>query len=460
MDETSPLISPLRESGDLSHSHQSESGSRRDGLDGVPGSAARVPPGSPGSSRERETLLDRGSSPRDFHRNEFNDDPEFREIVRKAERAIEEGIFPERISQGSSGSYFVKDVHGRVIGVFKPKTEEPYGQLNPKWTKWLQKLCCPCCFGRDCLVLNQGYMSEAGASLVDQRLALNIVPKTKVVYLASETFNYSAIDRVKAKGKRLALEKVPKVGQRFHRIGLPPKVGSFQLFVEGHKDADYWLRRFEAEPLPEMTNRQLQLQFERLVVLDYIIRNTDRGNDNWLIKYDCPADKGSKDEEWVMVKEPIVKLAAIDNGLAFPLKHPDSWRAYPFYWAWLAQAKVPFSQDIRELVLPKLTDPAFIRDLEEDLYELFKKDPGFDRGQFHKQLAVMRGQILNLSQALKEERSPLQLVQMPPVVVETRRAPQRDDSQSYTHSHTHSNTHTDDEMSYSTQSRKPFFSWW
>lgn len=42
--------------------------------------------------------------------------------------------------------------------------------------------------------------------------------------MASETFNYSAIDRVKSRGKRLALEKVPKVGQRFHRIGLPPKV--------------------------------------------------------------------------------------------------------------------------------------------------------------------------------------------------------------------------------------------
>lgn len=44
----------------------------------------------------------------------------------------------------------------------------------------------------------------------------------------------------------------------------------------------------------------------------------------------------------------------------------------PFYWAWLAQAKVPFSQEIRDLVLPKLSDPNFIKDLEEDLYELFK----------------------------------------------------------------------------------------
>lgn len=54
------------------------------------------------------------------------------------------------------------------------------------------------------------------------------------------------------------------------------QVGSFQLFVEGYKDADYWLRRFESEPLPEKSNHQLLLQFERLVVLDYIIRNTGR----------------------------------------------------------------------------------------------------------------------------------------------------------------------------------------
>ena len=68
----------------------------------------------------------------------------------------------------------------RTVGVFKPKNEEPYGHLNPKWTKWMHKTCCPCCFGRSCLIPNQGYMSEAGASLVDEKLGLNIVPKTKV----------------------------------------------------------------------------------------------------------------------------------------------------------------------------------------------------------------------------------------------------------------------------------------
>lgn len=56
----------------------------------------------------------------------------------------------------------------------------------------------------------------------------------------------------------------------------------------GYKDADFWLRKFEDEGMPENIAQEFQHQFERLIVLDYIIRNTDRGNDNWLIKYDKP----------------------------------------------------------------------------------------------------------------------------------------------------------------------------
>lgn len=44
----------------------------------------------------------------------------------------------------------------------------------------LLQLCCPCCFGRGCLLPNQGYLSEAAASLVDTKLGLGVVPKTKV----------------------------------------------------------------------------------------------------------------------------------------------------------------------------------------------------------------------------------------------------------------------------------------
>lgn len=353
--------------------------------------------------------------------NAFLDDPEFADIILRAEQAIELGVFPQRISQGSSGSYFVKDPKKKIIGVFKPKSEEPYGQLNPKWTKYVHKVCCPCCFGRGCLLPNQGYLSEAGAYLLDEKLHLGIVPKTKVVWLVSETFNYSAIDRAKSRGKKYALQKVPKVGRKFHRIGLPPKIGSFQLFVEGYKEAEYWLRKFEADPLPENIRKQFQSQFERLVVLDYIIRNTDRGNDNWLVRYEKEKCKKETDREvlnWINDKELLIKVAAIDNGLAFPFKHPDEWRTYPFHWAWLPQAKVPFSEETRNLVLPYISDMNFVQDLCEDLYELFKTDKSFDKATFESQMSVMRGQILNLTQALRDGKSPVQLVQMPCVIVE------------------------------------------
>lgn len=69
---------------------------------------------------------------------------------------------------------------------------------------------------------------------------------------------------------------------------------------------------------------------------------------------------------------PTIEIAAIDNGLAFPFKHPDSWRAYPYHWAWLPQAKIPFSKDIKDQVLPLLSDMNFVEELCTELYELFK----------------------------------------------------------------------------------------
>ncbi|XP_047486633.1 phosphatidylinositol 4-kinase type 2-alpha-like isoform X1 [Penaeus chinensis] len=406
--------------------------------------------GSPRSNRESQPLLGARHDVDEF--NHWPDDPHFTDLVRQAETAIESGIYPERIYQGSSGSYFVKNSNGqKVIAVYKPKDEEPYGRLNPKWTKWLHKVCCPCCFGRSCLVPNQGYLSEAGASLVDQKLQLNVVPKTRVVKLASETFNYTRIDREKSRAKKLVSERFPKVGRHFHRIGLPPKVGSFQLFVEGFKDADYWLRRFEAEPLGETTSRQFQLQFERLVILDYIIRNTDRGNDNWLIKYDKPElDDQGDGEDWSLVKPPEVKVAAIDNGLAFPFKHPDSWRAYPYHWAWLPWAKVSFSQETRDLVLPLLSDMNFVQELCDDMYNLFQTDKGFDRHIFERQMSVMRGQILNLTQALRDGKSPVQLVQMPAVIVERSKGRVGTTARFRSFS---------DTFTQSFQEKSPFFSW-
>lgn len=142
MDETSPLVSPLRDSGDFNYC-PTEPTSPRGAFGGTPGSVVRIPAGSPGRSRERQPLLDRdrGSSQREPHRNEFPEDPEFREIIRKAERAIEEGIYPERIYQGSSGSYFVKDSQGvRGKPSFTTCTHGPFKYLEYYTKKIFQYL--------------------------------------------------------------------------------------------------------------------------------------------------------------------------------------------------------------------------------------------------------------------------------------------------------------------------------
>ncbi|CAM4769620.1 unnamed protein product [Rotaria magnacalcarata] len=394
------------------------------------------------------------------------DDPDYADVVRQAERAIEGGILPVRIAAGSSGSYFVRNLEGKTIGVFKPKDEEPYGRFNPKWTKWLHKTLCPCCFGRGCLIPNQGYLSEAGASIIDTKLRLNIVPKTRVVRLASDSFNYPAIERHLITAKREINESVGRHmhGRRvFQPKGLHPKVGSFQLFVEKYDDADAFLKQFDRDsPSPDVAI-QFQRQFEKLVVLDYIIRNTDRNNSNWLVKYETKkvnerdmvnryitvivllqtlsnpqlqteqqienagevnhlsnAATTITTDETTSAKPTVdIRIAAIDNGLAFPFKHPDEWRTYPFHWAWLPQAKTPFSDDIKALVLPLLADMNFIQhEICDEIQRLFSQDKNYERRLVERQLSVMRGQIINLAQAMRDGKSPFQLVQMPGVIVE------------------------------------------
>ena len=46
-------------------------------------------------------------------------------IVRDVRLAIAADLHPKLNKSGSSGSYLAKDTNGDVVGVFKPKDEEP-----------------------------------------------------------------------------------------------------------------------------------------------------------------------------------------------------------------------------------------------------------------------------------------------------------------------------------------------
>lgn len=66
------------------------------------------------NTRENQPLLQRMDAESCCNFNSFPDNPQFTSIIREAELAILNDVLPERIYQGSSGSYFVKNVDGVV----------------------------------------------------------------------------------------------------------------------------------------------------------------------------------------------------------------------------------------------------------------------------------------------------------------------------------------------------------
>ncbi|KAM0791648.1 hypothetical protein ACM66B_006084 [Microbotryomycetes sp. NB124-2] len=413
---------------------------------------------------------------------------EFDELVHAVRQAIDGGIHPRLNSKGSSGSYFARNKLGHTVAIFKPKDEEPYGRLNPKFTKYVHRIflsrIIP--FGRACLIPNLSYLSESAASLLDRRLETHIVPRTEVVSLSSPAFYYDWIDRERARGR----------GGRKGK--LREKDGSFQAFLKGFTDASVFLRdhtipgrplsqtldtsahrkgrvnlfgplkclcgRAEAEPdelydddedgagdarfrWTEESMTSFRRELEKLVILDYIIRNTDRGLDNFMIKAcTCSTPRGSATP--VLTTEPPtaqppmtevfskpmsstiksstsdsrfapsethVHVAAIDNSLAFPHAHPTGWRTFTYGWLHLPLSLIgrPFSNETRQHFLTKLTDSTWWSDTTLELRTLFGQDPDFKERMFYKQMAVMKGQAYNVVQTLLDNEGPVELCRKP-----------------------------------------------
>lgn len=243
-----------------------------------------------------------------------------------------------------------------------------------------------------------------------------MVPYTDIVWLSSKSFHYPYWDR-----RRFYRKKKP----------YPAKPGSFQVFLKGFKDANiflgenpwpdqYWSgfrsksthrnrrktwaancrpssrrapddlesddERSAGEQIPpgpdnfmwtETLKQSFREELEKLVILDYIMRNTDRGLDNWMVKVDWetqevsiaseppklnmdlldeddtdsqvgprPVDvprgaqstspqshpyrvqKPMKAGNSTKFPNPKISIGAIDNSLSWPWKHPDAWRRY------------------------------------------------------------------------------------------------------------------------------------
>lgn len=357
---------------------------------------------------------------------------EFENLVSEMTHDVEfdTDLRPMSISQGSLGSYFIlgkKEKHDDNSleytfeiykrGIFKPKDEEPYGPLSPKWSKWLHRTFFPCFFGRACLIPNLGYISEAAACVLDRQLLSYIVPHTDIIYLKSHAFYYTLWERLRSTPAQL-------------------KIGSFQMFLNDYVEAQHFFSLYplptDIEKLPaskiilvelELPIDELQLTFhwtkevllqfqeqlEKLVILDYIMRNTDRGADNWMIKLEW---KEQPSDDKFRHIYPHLKIGAIDSGLAFPWKHPDGWRSFPFGWLFLPYAIIgqPFSYKTRQHYLPLLTSKYWWEQTIMKLRSVFEKDADFKERMWRKQVAVLKGQAFNIVEILKSSHAgPLEL---------------------------------------------------
>ena len=84
-------------------------------------------------------------------------------------------------------------------------------------------------------------------------------------------------------------------------------------------------------------------------------------------------------------QKPHIHIAAIDNSLSFPHEHPKGWRSYTYGWLYLPVTIIgrPFSQKTREHFLPMLTSKQWWADTTYELRKLFAVDPGFHPKMFN-----------------------------------------------------------------------------
>ncbi len=112
------------------------------------------------------------------------------------------------------------------------------------------------------------------------------------------------------------------------------------------------------------------------------------------------------------IQYPHIHVAAIDNGLAFPFKHPDQWRSYPYGWLYLPEALIgqPFTTNTRNHFLSMLSNPKWWKETVNELRRLFSMDADFEPGMFEKQIAVLKGQGWNIVETLNQpDQGPIDL---------------------------------------------------
>lgn len=260
-----------------------------------------------------------------------SDDVYFDYVKKSAKEAIKIGIHPEPVTEGSNGTYFVKDLSNKPVAVFKPSDEEALASKSPKLMSRIKRAIAFLFPFFNTIIFctsGNGPKAEAAASFVSRRLGLGIVPTTKIVKLKDTTFQYTDVER---------------------ESNLLKKEGSFQLFIpekcmlaeKALKINRWWcllpgLAKWQfnrPQNRERLTRFVRQDDFEKMVILDVVIGNLDRHFGNWFV-----TEEG--------------RIYCIDQGNSLAEKHSDGYisRLNQYTWSILPHAQVPFSNEARHVI--------------------------------------------------------------------------------------------------------------
>lgn len=270
--------------------------------------------------------------------------------IKKAELSISLGGGITK-NKGATGTVIITDINGKNLGIHKVSRKDVSlrTRINNAFKEY---------FGGQLYYLPKKPMSqpqsERATYLLDKKLlGFNIAPPTQ-----QATFN----------GKK----------------------GYFQKFVRepGHNYTEAKANNaFKNKPVDQFTNSAANTKFQEFAVLDFLIGNLDRHDDNWFI---------SLDEE-----NNIRDIKAIDNANSFPEKHPPAGSAgarNQYKWKEFNISEVAFTPEFKASIMEKLSDEKIL----DILFEIDADMPGFLTPQ-SKELFVQRAYVIK--EVLQRENS-------------------------------------------------------
>ncbi|KAG6810974.1 hypothetical protein H0H92_009557 [Tricholoma furcatifolium] len=342
-------------------------------------------------------------------------------VVKSVKGAISEGIHPKMITKGSSGSYFARaKVEGRVqtvaynYSVFKPKDEEPYGRLNPKafFYDWIDRN-----------AYKKGKPLPEKIGNASDFLRKYPWPGRAI----ADTFDDSShrhggFTKRVLNTLKIVCGRTGDMEDVYDESDYDDEQVMYDASESNNSERPfYW---------SQILQKSFREELEKLVILDYLMLNTDRGADNYMIKYcegvhekalvDVAPSRAVRKEMPVMselrreasssapsmttsspyfaspvpsdislppsdyTRTPHIHIAAIDNSLSFPHEHPQGWRSYTYGWLYLPVSLIgrPFSEKTRNHFLPLLTSKEWWEETTFQLEKLFAIDPDFHPKMF------------------------------------------------------------------------------